>query len=135
MNGGFTKKWQKVTGGRGCSPKSDVNHSKFFYVHFSVTQFSTAYNTEISHNFLLWKFYGKAQFPHRPKLYANCAFPQSFHTRILGEVSLFYLVLAPLYLVTLWSYYVDQQWKYIEEPIEACDIAYYHIQNMVPTFW
>ena len=30
----------------------------------------------ISPNFLVWKFCGKAQCPHRPKLYGNCAFSQ-----------------------------------------------------------
>ena len=133
--GGLQKSDKKWPEGEGAAQKVMLTIQNFSTSTFSVTQFSTAYNTEISHNFLLWKFYGKAQFPHRPKLYGNCAFPQSFHTRILGEVSLFYLVFAPLYLVTLWSYYVDQQWKYIEEPIETCDIAYYHIQNIVPTFW
>ena len=29
----------------------------------------------------------------RPKLYGNCAFPQTFYTRILGEITVFYAVI------------------------------------------
>ena len=54
-----------------------------------------AKNTVVSCNFLVWKFCGKAQFPHsfvRPKLCRNCAFPQNFHTRKLGETAVFFAV-------------------------------------------
>ena len=44
----------------------------------------------------MWKFYGKAQFPHSfgdsPKLCGNCAFTQNFHNRKLGEITVFYEV-------------------------------------------
>ena len=30
----------------------------------------------------------------RPKLCGNCAFPQNFHTRKLGEISVFYAVVG-----------------------------------------
>ena len=46
----------------------------------------------------MWKFSGKAQFPHSfgrcPKLYGNCAFPQNSHTRKLGKITVFYAVLG-----------------------------------------
>ena len=45
----------------------------------------TAKNPVISPNFLVWKFCGKAQFPH-------CAFPQNLHTRKLGEITGFFAV-------------------------------------------
>ena len=73
----------------------------------------TVWNTVISSNFLVWKFCGKTQFPHsfgreilwkgtvsavvsanRPKLCRNCAFPQNFHTKKLGEIALFYVVVV-----------------------------------------
>ena len=39
----------------------------------------------------MWKFCGKAQFPH---IFGrgNCAFPQNFHPRKLGEIMIFYAV-------------------------------------------
>ena len=54
-------------------------------------------------NFLVWKFCGKAQFPHSfgrwcgnfvERHSGNCAFPQNFHTRKLGEITVFYAVVA-----------------------------------------
>ena len=42
----------------------------------------TTENTVISPNFL------------RPKLYGNCAFPQNFHTRKLGKITVFYAVIS-----------------------------------------
>ena len=56
----------------------------------------TAKNPVISPNFLLWKFCGKAQFPEFhscPKLCGNCAFPQNFHTRKLGQITGFFAVI------------------------------------------
>ena len=52
----------------------------------------TAKNPVISPNFLVWKISGKVQFPHHPKLCGNCAFPQNFHIRKLGEITVFYAV-------------------------------------------
>ena len=47
-------------------------------------------NTAISPDFLVWKFCGKAQFPHsfgRFALnYEETAFPQNFYTRKSGEI-------------------------------------------------
>ena len=68
------------------------------YLIFCFTQFfHTAQNTVVSHNFLVGKFCEKARFPNsfgqfatRPKLCGNCAFPQNFHTRKLGEITAFY---------------------------------------------
>ena len=77
--------------------------------NFQVALLNTAKNTVISPNFLVWKFCGKAQFPHsygRPKLCRNCAFPQNFHTRKLSEIRVF-LVVKPfkfdLVELTDWS--------------------------------
>ena len=53
---------------------------------------NTAKNNLILPNFLVWKFCGKAQFAIRPKLCGNCAFPQHFHTRKLGELTVFFTV-------------------------------------------
>ena len=69
----------------------------------------TAKNTVISPIFLVWKFCGKAQFSYtanRPKLCGNCAFPQNFHSRKLGELMVFYAVLAMSfsYLISLWKF-------------------------------
>ena len=42
---------------------------------------------------ILWKDTVTAYFlVNRPKLCGNCAFPQNFHTRKLGEITLFYAV-------------------------------------------
>ena len=52
-------------------------------------------NTEISPNFLVWKFRRKAQFPHRPKIKRkNCAILLNIHSKKLGKISLFYTVKA-----------------------------------------
>ena len=51
-------------------------------------------NTVISTNFLVWKFCGKTQFPNRPKLWGNCAFPRNLYTRKLGELTVFFVVLG-----------------------------------------
>ena len=53
-----------------------------------------AKNIAISPNFLGWKFCGKAQIPQSfgqicPKLCENCAFSQNFHSRKLGEITVF----------------------------------------------
>ena len=47
-----------------------------------------AKNAAISANFLVWDFCEKAQFP-------NCfptAFPQNFHSKKLGEITVFFVV-------------------------------------------
>ena len=54
--------------------KSKFSRSLFISFAF------TAKNTVISPNFLVWKFCGKAQFPH------------SFHTRKSGEITVFLAV-------------------------------------------
>ena len=48
---------------------------------------------------MIWKSFGKAQFPHSferiancPKLCGNFALPQNFHTRKLGEITVFYVI-------------------------------------------
>ena len=44
---------------------------------------------------MLWKDIVSAEFRAiRPKLCGNCAFPQNFYTRKLGEVSEFYALLV-----------------------------------------
>ena len=61
----------------------------------------TVKNTVISPNFLVWKFCGKAQFPHSfgriPQNYTG-AFPQNSHTRKLGEITVFFAV--PLVIIS-----------------------------------
>ena len=53
--------------------------------------FITAQNTEISPNFLVWKFCGKVQSPQSFGRFPR-NFPQNFHTRKLVEVSVCYVV-------------------------------------------
>ena len=50
------------------------------------SEMSTAKNTVTSPDFMVWKFCGKA---NRPKLCGKCAFPQNFHTRKSGEITVF----------------------------------------------
>ena len=65
------------------------------YIGSQMNLIFTAKNTVISPNFLVWKFCGKAQFPNSfGKLCRNCAFPQNFHTRKLGEITVFSAVLV-----------------------------------------
>ena len=56
----------------------------------------TEKNTVISSDFLVWKFCGKSQFPHGfgriARNYAETVFPQNFHTRKSGEVTVFFPV-------------------------------------------
>ena len=72
----------------------------------------TAKNTVISPNFLAWTFCGKAQFPHsfanRSKLCGNCAFPQSSHTRKLGEITVFYVVFLLAFCQIFTPFRVEQ---------------------------
>ena len=53
-----------------------------------------AKNTVISPNFLVWRFCGRTVsalfWAIRPKLCGNCAFPQNFHTRQLGQITVFF---------------------------------------------
>ena len=44
-----------------------------------------------------------------PKLCRNCAFPQNFHTRTLGEISVFYAVWG---LKSTWITLLDSDWFY-----------------------
>ena len=62
----------------------------FITDHENVMGTSAGKNTALSPDFLVWKFYGKAQC--RPKLCGNCAFPQIFHTRKPGEITVFFVV-------------------------------------------
>ena len=48
-----------------------------------------------------------------PKLCRNCFFPQNFHTRILGEIAIFYAVLERPYLRTAWPNFHQISWGYI----------------------
>ena len=54
---------------------------------------NTTKNTVISSNFLVWKFCGKAESPDSfgqiVQNYTETAFPQNFHTRKLGEITVF----------------------------------------------
>ena len=61
----------------------------------------TVKNIIISPNFPVWKFCGKAKFPHSFGRFArnyarDCAFPQNFHTMKLGEITVFYEVSIPI---------------------------------------
>ena len=61
---------------------------------FLLRELYTAQNAAISPNFMVWKFCGKAQFPHSFGRFArNCAFPQNFHTMKLGEITAVYAVI------------------------------------------
>ena len=54
---------------------------------------STAKNTVISPDFPVWRFCGKAKFPHSfGRTTQNFTFPQNFHTRKSGEITLFFAV-------------------------------------------
>ena len=58
----------------------------------------TAKNTVISPDFLVWKFCGKAQFPHSFGRFAgNCAIPQNFHTRKSGEITVFFAAIVIIF--------------------------------------
>ena len=64
-------------------------------LHLHLTYF-TAKNSVISPNFKMWKFCGKAQFQYSfGQISRNCAFPQNFHTRKLGEITEFFAVFVP----------------------------------------
>ena len=73
--------------------RPEKKSSDFCYLQGNL---STAENTVISPNFLVWKFCGKTQFPHSfgriTRKYAETAFPQNFHTRKFGENTVFYAV-------------------------------------------
>ena len=53
------------------------------FCYLSLFTFTTSKNTVISPNFLVWKLCG------------SCAFPQNFHTRKLGEITVFFVVYFP----------------------------------------
>ena len=56
----------------------------------------TVKNTVIAPHFLVWKCFGKAQFPHSFRQIVqdsgNCAFPRNFHTSKLGGITIFFVV-------------------------------------------
>ena len=64
-------------------------------------KFFTAQSTEISPNLLVCKFCVGAQFPQFRvvllKLCGNCGIKQKFHTRKLGEITVFHAVLVATY--------------------------------------
>ena len=49
-------------------------------------------NAVISPNFLVWKSSFHIVLCESREIMRNCAFPQNFHTRKLGEITLFYAV-------------------------------------------
>ena len=54
----------------------------------------------------MWKFCGKAQFPHS---FGNCVFPQNVHTRKLGEITVFFAVYVfPCHLVQYTNFLVKR---------------------------
>ena len=64
-------------------------------IYISQKNHSTALNTIISPNILLWRFCEKSQFLHSlctnsPKLCGICTCPQNFYTRKLGNITVFY---------------------------------------------
>ena len=60
----------------------------------------TAKNSVISPDFLVWKFCRKVKFRVvRPKLCGNFAFPQNLHTGKSGEITVFFAVLATLFVL------------------------------------
>ena len=78
--------WGNRSGGRGVKIIFLRKHPFIVMVIYKAQKQLTTKNTVISPNFLVWKFCGKAQFPHsfmanHPKLYGNCTFPQNFYTR------------------------------------------------------
>ena len=58
----------------------------------------------ISPNFLVRKFCGKTQ-ANCPRLCGNCAFPQYFHTRKLGEITAFYAVSANIFSLNVENFW------------------------------
>ena len=49
-----------------------------------------AKNTVILPHFLEWKFFEKSQFPRKPC--GKCVFSQNFHTRILGDMTVYFTI-------------------------------------------
>ena len=68
----------------------NIMASFFYKLHFKKYRYFTLFpGLEI-----LWKLTVSAEFRMNcPKLCGNCAFPQNFHTRKLGKISVFYAVL------------------------------------------
>ena len=54
----------------------------------SIRNYNTGKNSVISPDFLVWTFYGKAQFPHSFGRFA----PGNFHTRKSSQITLFFAV-------------------------------------------
>ena len=73
-----------------------LKYSAILTVQHIFCQALTAKNSAISPNSLVWKFCGKALFPYSSRRfarnYAKTAFPQSFHTKKLGEITVFFTV-------------------------------------------
>ena len=105
---------------------------------------TTAKNTVISPNFLVWKFCGKAQFPHS---FGRITFPQNFHTRKLGENTIFYTVYVRkedssliLFLTTfdsIYFFYSDDIWQRLHiHPDYLIKLQFYFIKNKIyKNYW
>ena len=87
--------------------------SRLVNVNIPFSETVTAYSTEISPNFLVWKFCGNAQCSmfngNRPKLFGNCVFPQSFHARKLGKYLVFYVVRRCSLKYVSWKFLQNSQ--------------------------
>ena len=78
----------------------------------------TVKNTAISPDFLVCKFCGKAQFPH--SFGRNYAFPQNFHTRKSGEITVFFAVSGNMKIVKVGKFQVISVFKKITFKKKAC---------------
>ena len=87
--------------------------SRLVNVNIPFSEAVTAYSTEISPNFLVWKFCGNAQCSlfngNRPKLFGNYVFPQSFHTRKVGKYLVFYVVRRCSLKYVSWKFLQNSQ--------------------------
>ena len=66
---------------------SDAKNENLVKIYSLVQAMNTAWNNVISPNFLVLKFCGKTQYPHR-----SGAFPKNFHAWKLGDITVFYPV-------------------------------------------
>ena len=72
-----------------------LQYSVVIGVIFSILSNTHNINTIISTNFLVWKLVevsGNYFWANHQKSCENCAFPQNFHNRKLGEISVFHAV-------------------------------------------
>ena len=66
------------------------------------------------------KLLSQRKMPIRPKLCGNCAFPQNFHTRKLGETTAFHKVFASHGLTPIF---------FMMKPDLLCDIRFFFQEN------